>query len=365
MILERQLSMRQQDRREPVADRATTDKLARSTRKYSLVTVVYELEFDLLALQARSVQRYCPENMIGSIIVIDNFLHPLPRNKKLRLIAEYGPLAKFVRILRAEEIARIPETKGWTAQQILKLMVATHVETERYVILDAKNHFVFSLTPEFLEAPDGRARINVYGYESHALCGHLVNVLSYLGIYSDDCLKRFTTSATPFVMYTDIVRKLVHDISEKEHAQFETVFVRNRLTEFFLYTGYIMQSGISVRTLYDFNQVFCPVVWPEIADEKGCTSAITRSTERQAPLFGLHRRAIASFGKRERNLVAEFLFNRNLFETKEAANLFLLAFRRRYMQTQAKLIIQRRISDFYGVRPFRFTLTPRRPHRAC
>ncbi len=149
-------------------DRATRNKFVQRTRKYSFVTVVYEVEFDLLALQARSMQRYCPEKMIDSIVVIDNSLHPLPRDKKLRLIAEYGRFAKFVRILRAEEIARIPETKGWTAQQILKLMVATHVETERYVILDAKNHFVFSLTPEFLEAPDGRARINVYGYESHA-----------------------------------------------------------------------------------------------------------------------------------------------------------------------------------------------------
>ena len=328
-------------------DRAARDKVVHTTRRYSLVTVVYEPEFDLLALQARSIQCFCPENMIDSIIVIDNSFRPLPRDKKLRLIAEYGSFAKFVRILRAEEIAGIPETKGWTAQQILKLMVAAHVQTERYVVLDAKNHFVRSLTPEFLEAPDGRARINVYSYENHPLRGHLVSVLSYLGIYSDDYLRRFTTCATPFVMYTDIVRRLVHDIGEKDHARFETVFVRNQLTEFFLYTGYIIKSGVSVGALYDFHQPFCPVVWPETADEKGCTSAIAHSSESRTPLFGIHRRAIVTFGKRERDLIAEFWFNRNLFETKEAANLFLLAFCRRYMRLQTGSIIQRRISGLF------------------
>jgi Family of unknown function (DUF6492) len=332
---------------EPVVDRAARNKFVQRTRKYSFVTVVYEVECDLLALQARSMQRYCPEKMIDSIVVIDNSLHPLPRDKKLRLIAEYGRFAKFVRILRAEEIARIPETNSYTAQQILKLMVATHVQTERYVVLDAKNHFVFSLTPEFLEAPDGRARIHVHSYKNHLMRGCLVNVLSYLGIYSDDCLNTFTICGTPFVMYTDIVRKLIHDISENEHARFETVFVRNKLTEFFLYTGYIMQSGISVKSLYDFHQLFPPSVWPNTADEKGCTLAITRSNESQTPLFGVHRMAIAALGQRQRNLIAGFWFNRGLFETKDAANLFLLTFRRRYMQSQIKLIIQRRISNLF------------------
>jgi hypothetical protein len=328
-------------------DRATRNKFVQRTRKYSFVTVVYEVDFDLLALQARSMQRYCPEKMIDSIVVIDNSLHPLPRDKKLRLITEYGRFAKFVRILRAEEIARIPETNGWTAQQILKLMVATHVQTERYVVLDAKNHFVFNLTPEFLEAPDGRVRIDVHSYKGHLMCDHLVNALSYLGVYSDDCLNTFTTTGTPFVMYTDIARRLIHDISEKEHAQFETVFVRNRLTEFFLYTGYIMQSGISVKSLYDFRQGVCPGVWPNHADEKGCTSQIAHSNESQTPLFGVHSQAIAALGKRERNLIAGFWFNRGLFETKDAANLFLLTFRRRYMQSVTKLIIQRRISNLF------------------
>ena len=243
-------------------------------------------------------------------------------------------------------MARISETDGYTAQQILKLMVATHVQTERYVVLDAKNHFVFSLTPEFLEAPDGRARIHVHGYKGHLMSSHLVNTLSYLGIYSDDCLNTFTICGTPFVMYTDIVRKLIHDISEKEHARFETVFVRNKLTEFFLYTGYIMRSGISVKSLYEFYQLFPPAVWPTTVDEKGCASQIARSNEWQ-PVFGVHSQAIAALGQCERNLIAGFWFNRGLFETKAAANLFLLTFRRRYIQSVTKQIIQRRISNLF------------------
>jgi hypothetical protein len=130
-----------------------------SARTYTFVTVVFEAEYDLLALQARSMRLYCPLELIDSIFIVENSQHPATPGKRSKIMAEYGHLSKFVKFLMASEIANIEGTEGWWGQQILKLMVAQTVRSERYLVLDAKSHLIFKLTREFLEAPDGRARI--------------------------------------------------------------------------------------------------------------------------------------------------------------------------------------------------------------
>jgi hypothetical protein len=48
--------------------------------RYTFVTVVFEQEYHLLLLQARSMRMHCPTSLVNAIIVIDNsttfvFLH--------------------------------------------------------------------------------------------------------------------------------------------------------------------------------------------------------------------------------------------------------------------------------------------------
>jgi len=309
-------------------------------RKYTFVTVVFDLEYELLALQARSMRLYCPLEMIDSIIVIDNSDRPIEPDKKSRIIAEYGSLAETVTFLTAMDVAQVPEANGWWTQQILKLMAAKTIRSERYIILDAKNHFVFNLKPEFLEAPDGRARIKVEGYRNHPLREDLVGVLSYLGVYSDTYLETFTTTTPPFVMYTNIVRELIQNISESEKSSFESVFIQRRFSEFLLYTGYIIQSGVDLTDIYDFHQVSCPTIWEHAADDEGCIKAIACASRWQAPLFSLHRQAIVKLPRSARNLVAEFWYNRKLFESKESANSFISDFRQHYIRRRLHLLRQ-------------------------
>jgi len=128
-------------------------------RSYTFVTVVYEKEYEFLALQARSMRKYCPRALVFAIIVIDNGRKPLRPSLRDRLLAEYGDLAERVRFVRATEISANLVRSGWWNQQVLKLLVARLVQSERYVILDAKNHLVFDLKADFLESKDGRAAI--------------------------------------------------------------------------------------------------------------------------------------------------------------------------------------------------------------
>jgi hypothetical protein len=310
-------------------------RLQMNAQKYTFITVVFEAEYDLLALQGRSMQLYCPLELIDSIVVIDNSRSPISPDNKGRIIDAYGSLANFVRFLTARDVAQLPEAKGWLTQQILKLMAAKFIQTERYVILDAKNHLVCQLGREFLEAPDGRARTKMGDYRRHPLREDLVRTLDYFGVDADSYLEAFTPTVPPFVMYTDIVRKLIQQITENEKLPFEIAFIQLRFVEFFLYIGYILHNG-NLNDFYDFHQISSPVIWEQTADERGCLEAITRATQLQSPFFALHRTAIAKLTKSSRSLVAEFWHRRKLFDSKESADTFILNVRRHDMLSQIR-----------------------------
>src|SRR5947207_402930 len=137
--------------------------------KYTLVTVAHRDDLKFLHLQARSLQLYLSRDLAAEILVVKN-----PRAKQATkwpgsLRREYGDLADLVRFIEAKEIAEIPAAaSGWFSQQILKLMVSQVVNTDRYLLLDAKNHLVFPLTRNFLEAGH-KIRSRLVNFEGHPL----------------------------------------------------------------------------------------------------------------------------------------------------------------------------------------------------
>jgi Family of unknown function (DUF6492) len=292
-------------------------------QKYTFVTVVFEAEYDLLLVQARSMGMYCPLEIVELIIIIDNFDRPLSLSQQNRIKAQYGCLASVVQFIRSRDLAQIPKIDGWKSQQLLKLMVSNVIRSERYVVLDAKTHLVLDLKREFLEAADGRARINHESYRNHPMRRDL----SYLGIESDPHVEMFTTTVAPFIMYTGIVLELIRDVEARVKAPFPNIFLTNDLREFFLYTAYIIKSGVDLKTIYDFHQRFCPIVWN--APKKEFLQAVTAANERQTPFFAVHRRAIRYLNNESRLIIADFWKTRGLFKTKGAAGFFLVKLRRK------------------------------------
>jgi hypothetical protein len=310
-------------------------------QKYTFVTVVFEAEYELLLMQARSMAMYCPLELIELIVIIDNFDRPLSRSQLSRIKAEYRCLAGIVQFIRSRDLADIPQTGGWRSQQVLKLMVANVIRSERYVVLDAKNHLVFSLKREFLEAPDGRARINRYSYRDHPLRNDLERVLNYLGVEPGPHVEMFTATVAPFVIYTGIVLDLIREMEARVKEPFPSVFVSNQLTEFFLYTGYIVKCGIDLKSIYDFHQLFCPIVWAHTADKKGCLEAVTAANEQRTPFFAVHRLAIRNLSNESRVIIADFWKNRDLFKTKDTASIFLVKLRRKLLLYSLRQYVRR------------------------
>lgn len=296
----------------------------------SFVTVVFEAEFALLHLQARSMAVFVPRDLVREIVVIDNSARGMPADVRDGVMAGYGALAPLVRILRARDISRVPSTTGWRSQQVLKLCVAELLDGDRYVVLDAKNHFVRTLEPSFFTAADGRLRAVFYSYSTHTLRGDLEHVLRYLGLDPADHVEHFTATVTPFALDATVVTAMIRGIEERSGNDFAREFVANDLLEFFLYAGWIVAGGRSLEDVYDSDQVYCPIVWLDAAHLAGVQDAVRTAEERQTPLFAVHRRALAKLDRDSSAAIAEFWVRSRLFPSTEEAGRFIGDFQRAY-----------------------------------
>ncbi len=297
--------------------------------RYTFVTVVYEDEYDVLLLQARSMRIYCERAVLEKIIIIDNSQNAMPRKWATRILDEYGDIRQFAQILRPSDFASMPRLKGWTSQQLLKLAISRLVVTDRYVLLDAKNQLISPLTRAYLETEHGLARANGYcAYGPiHPLRSDLERTLTYFGLDHQKYLARFTGATTPFTMHTKIVHQLMDQMQEKEGVTFEQAFAQYRPTEFFGYACHIIKSGIEMESLYDLSQPPTSCIWVHAANYTRCKQTIASATNGKSPFFGLHRAALIKLPSDSRRELASFLASRALFESENAASSFLLKVR--------------------------------------
>lgn len=300
----------------------------------ALVSVVFEAELPLLGIQATSTAAYVGPDVVETVVVIDNTARGMSASRRRELAERYGPLRDRLRILRPADICAVPGAVGWRSQQVLKLAVARLLDQDRYLVLDAKNHFVAPLRPEFVEAPDGRPRATAHGFESHRLRPDLERTLGYLGLDAARFVPRFPATITPFVLDTGTVRAMLADIETRSGHGFAREFVQQDLTEFFLYCGWIAAQGSDLDDVLDLGRRPCPVVWPRAADAQGVAAAVAAAGQPGTPLFAVHRRALARLDPEGRADLARFWCARGLFRSSGTAERFIVEYQHGYRRQE-------------------------------
>ncbi|CAN5328488.1 hypothetical protein BH11ACT3_BH11ACT3_17360 [soil metagenome] len=307
----------------------------RAPEPLTFVTVVFGAEARLLELQARSLALYADPDAVGSIVVINNGWRDLTPSGRARLLASYGRLADRVTIVRTGHlIPDLPPTIGWRSQQIAKLLIARSVDTPHYIVLDAKNHLVRAAGRADFVGADGRAHGGTHTYLQHPLKPQLVSALRYLGASEtviESSLRDFPPTAPPFVIDTAVTRTMLDEIETASGVTFAREFERQRLTEFFLYSGWITVRGPGVDALYDRVPIPSPTVWPRRGHSGGVDATIAEAEEDDSAFFAVHRQALARGDRRMRRLIAQFWTRRGLFPRESAALRYIGAFRRAYV----------------------------------
>jgi len=297
----------------------------------TIVTVVFEPEIPLLKLQARSFARYLAPEVSARILVIDNTARGMREKLWGSVLAEYGPFASMVELVRADSVSGLPRATGWNLQQVLKLAVARLVATDRYLTLDAKNHLIRRTTVSDLEATDGRPLGNFHSYASHPLKPAFERVMRFAGLDPESRISRFTSTATPFILYSPLVRDLLDDVEARSGRDFATEFIRARLTEYFFYSAWLTAHGYDLDELYDSSGIPCPAVWPKGANVAGVQRALSEIAERDPAMISVHRTALARMDRRATSMLEDLWLERGLFRNRTEVTTFVRTYRVRYV----------------------------------
>lgn len=230
-----------------------------SLKKIDIVTILYndKIEIELIKLQAYSL-KFVDRDIINKVYIIWNDLGECPIEDIIPFYPDY--IRDNVHLKNGIDILGIEVKSSWYNQQILKILAATFVESEHYLILDGKNHFIRNVTYKDYINDDGTQKL----FLSHVSPSCLVfydNCLKYFNIkdpfnINTQYLSYTIVIHTPFVMSKLISLELINYIQDKEKTSFLNFFMsiikspkENHICEFYLYSTYLIFTNRLNKTM--------------------------------------------------------------------------------------------------------------------
>ncbi len=311
----------------------------------TVVSIFHEKDIDFINLQARSFDLFVPDRFFDKIIIIDNCLKPIGKDNFQKLKRAYGRHSSIVDYFLAKDICSLKNMEGWFSQQALKLAISLEVLTSQYIVLDAKDHFVFPISKSFIYADNGMPYLSCHSYIGHPLQDFLTRSLSLFDLNEDKYVQCFYQTITPYVMYTNVVRHLICTLEQKRNKPFFEVLRGELITEFFAYAAFIVSTYDSIQKYYciveDKPDNISKNIWPEFNDAKNISIVLKGIEDSKYPLFSLHRRAVSGLSSSARDVVSSFWTRRGLFHSNRQANLFLRRQRLKLMIESMQMLYTR------------------------
>jgi hypothetical protein len=214
-----------------------------------ICTVVFEPELLYLKAQARSIELYCANIGIRSILIMVNDERSVANKIDP---AWWGSLQDRVTVIPRQAFSADFPEHGWLGQQTLKMLGAAASYNTWCMVLDAKTIFVnpFELS-ELMDAQQrpktGIVTVQPVFEPSRVLVSKLFDI---------DQQHVLGPTGVPFLFHTHSVRVMIADIERRVQHPFPDWFhAQGMITEFILYTGFLQAQGILDR-LYNINTYF-------------------------------------------------------------------------------------------------------------
>jgi hypothetical protein len=227
-----------------------------------IVTVVFQDELAVLRQQACSLDLYCQNIGIKSILVIVNDTDAVARDIDT---AWWGKLQHLVRIVPASTFSTELYTTGWVSQQALKMMASAVSYNTWSMVLDAKTIFVRELELHSLFDHQGRPQVGQLDiYPVFAPSQAIVN-----DFFKIDLQQQIGPGGVPFFVHNHTARAMIVEIENQSHQSFADWFQSHgRLTEFILYSGFVQHQHGNFDQLYNVKNravAVCNVCHSEVA----------------------------------------------------------------------------------------------------
>lgn len=285
----------------------------------NLITVVFKDELPLLEIQANSISQYVNSSDINSITVVVNDVDNVADLINLSWWKQYQSRVQVIPYSKWNYTCRI---NGWENQQLLKLLAASESTTKWSMVLDAKTWFVKPLDTSALFDLQGRSNSGLvpifHGFEESQ---HFVE--NYYGISMKQVVG---PGGVPFIFHTETVKGLVNSVEDFIDFFQTSCRYPHLVTEFHLYSGYILSQYNKYDELYSEFCAYSPV---NIAHwQTDDFDNLIRSMQNPETLtVSIHRKAYQHLTPDQITYWVEFLKEKHLItnkkETHDAINTYI------------------------------------------
>lgn len=270
-----------------------------------LITVVFQEELNLLRIQAESIHKYISDNNINSITVIVN-----DKDNVASLIdsAWWKSHQHKVKIKPYSSYNYVSRINGWENQQLLKLLAASESSSKWAMVLDAKTWFIQPLDANKLFDAYGKPCVGSAGISPHFKSSQQF-VERYYNVRMPDIIG---PAGVPFLFESATVRDMIDEIPGFIEWFQTNVRYPNLITEFHLYSGYVLSKYNDYKYLYNNTRYYDAV---NIADwEADNFDAIYSNliSNDRVLTASIHRRAYSKLAESQCKKWASFLIEKQL-----------------------------------------------------
>lgn len=206
----------------------------------NFITVVFQDELPLLEIQAQSIDLYVSDLDQITIVVNDtadvaDYINP----------EWWGKHASKVVVTLGNQY----NITGWESQQLLKLQAAADSTSEWSMVLDAKTWFIKELDYNKLFV-DGRPRVGNVSGKPNVFAEGRAFIENYYNIQMPTIIG---PNGVPYMFHTETVKQMISEFDDFGNFFQTNVRSPNFITEFFLYSGYVIKRYGSIEKLYETN----------------------------------------------------------------------------------------------------------------
>lgn len=285
----------------------------------NLITVVFKQELSYLKMQAKSIELYVNSQDLNSIVIVVN--------DSIDILASIDPLwyginshkvkiLHFSELISESDLSAFVSQSGWDTQQICKLLAASISNVDWNMIIDAKTLFICPLVLTNLITLDNKAFSNPAEI-SHHFIAERDFVQQYFNINLNN--HYIGPGGVPFLMHSSTVRSLIEYIKMHENISLTEFFFRYSVTEFLLYSGYVLFLFKKYNALY---QIHHPdkYIYHHIADSQILEFDLIMQFIHQHAntiTISLHRRAYPLLTDKQKTCWCELLYSKKLIDSVE------------------------------------------------
>jgi hypothetical protein len=215
-----------------------------------LITVVFEKEIPLIEIQARSIELYVDTDIIKNIYVVVNDEDSIVDQINPEW---WGINSNKVKIIPRSKFDVDANVKGWYSQQLYKLLAAESAESCWSMCLDAKTWFVQKLQWDKLFDESNRVK-----FKSFPVIPVFKSAQEFLEKYYNISMSEVIgPGGVPFMFHSETVKSMINETDGSFlKFFFDHVHPPSAITEFMLYSAYVIHKHSNYSSLYSSYQYY-------------------------------------------------------------------------------------------------------------